>query len=380
MTSTADDEKWMKRAIEIAWQGQGWVEPNPMVGCVIVRDGKLLGEGWHRRFGGNHAEVDALGNCNSDAAGATAFVTLEPCAHHGKTPPCVEALVSAGVSRVVIGLADPNPAVDHRGITALRGAGIKVDIGVAAASASELVRPYRKLLRSGRPWVIAKWAMSLDGKIATSTGDSRWISGEQSRRVAHELRGRVDAIIVGRKTVDLDDPLLTARPPGSRIATRIVLDSQCRTRLDSQLVKSISVAPLIVVTAPTADESRVSELQSIGAGVQLIEGNTPGDRVANLLDWLGQQEMTNVMVEGGGETLGAFFDSGNVDEIHAFIAPKIIGGAAQSPVGGDGWETMNEVLKLESTRIQRLESDVYVHGFATAEADSSRDIGNETNS
>ncbi len=202
----------MDRALELAVQGQGFVEPNPMVGCVLVKDNQVIGEGWHQSFGQNHAEVNAILAAKTDPAGASVFVTLEPCSHQGKTPPCVQALIQARVSRVVVACPDPNPSVAGQGIEQLRNAGLQVDVGLRQDKASEILAPYLKRTVTGLPWIIAKWAMTLDGKIATSTGDSQWISNEKSRAVVHQLRGRVDAIIVGAKTAVADDPLLTSRP------------------------------------------------------------------------------------------------------------------------------------------------------------------------
>ena len=223
------DSRMMLRALELARRGEGIVEPNPMVGCVVVQGEEIVGEGWHQRFGGPHAEIEALRAAGAKATGATLYVTLEPCCHHGQTPPCSDAVIQAGIGRVVAAMRDPFPKVAGGGIQQLMSAGIDVEVGLHEQEARELNAPYLKLLATGRPWVIAKWAMTLDGKLATKTGDSKWISGEASRRVVHELRGRVDAIVVGRRTAALDDPLLTARlekgsPP--RIATRIVLDSR----------------------------------------------------------------------------------------------------------------------------------------------------------
>src|SRR5262245_56892479 len=208
---SAADSHWMLRALDLARRGQGFVEPNPMVGCVIVRDGQVVGEGWHQRFGGEHAEIEALVAAGKQAAGGTRYVTLEPCCHYGKTPPCTEAIIPAGIKRVVAAMRDPYPKVAGGGVRQLEGAGIAVEVGLHEAEARELNAPYLKLLQAGRPWVIAKWAMTLDGKIATRSGYSQWISSDASRAIAHELRGRVDAILIGRRTAQIDDPLLTAR-------------------------------------------------------------------------------------------------------------------------------------------------------------------------
>src|SRR6266566_3686691 len=222
------DEFWMRWALELAERGRGYVEPNPLVGAVLVRDGRVVGEGWHRRHGEAHAEVNALAEAGAAARGATLYVTLEPCCHHGKTPPCTDAVLRAGIRRVVAAMADPFPRVAGQGTALLQAAAVAVEVGLGEAEARRLNAPYLKLLTTGRPYVHAKWAMTLDGKIATRTGDSKWISGEMSRRHTHELRGRMDAIIVGIGTVLADNPILTVRPPGPRVPIRIVLDSRGR--------------------------------------------------------------------------------------------------------------------------------------------------------
>ncbi len=238
----------MARAIELALRGEGAVEPNPMVGCVIMRDGETIGEGFHARFGSPHAEVEALAVAASRAHGADVYVTLEPCCHHGKTPPCTQALISAGVRRVIVAQRDPFAKVAGQGIAELERAGIEVQVGLLESEARALNAPYLKLLAQGRPWIIAKWAMTLDGKLATRSGDSRWISSPASRGIVHALRGRVDAIMVGRGTAAADDPLLTARPAGLRTATRIVLDSLATLPSDSQLARTAHDGPVIMAT------------------------------------------------------------------------------------------------------------------------------------
>src|SRR5947209_6440905 len=242
------DWEWMRRALELAERGRGQVEPNPLVGAVVVRDGRAVGEGWHQRYGQAHAEVNALAAAGEAAAGATVYVTLEPCCHHGKTPPCTDALLQAGIHRVVAAMTDPFPQVAGRGAEVLRAAGVEVALGVCEVEARRLNAPYLKLLATGRPYVHAKWAMTLDGKIATVGGDSKWISGEASRRRVHALRGRMDAIVVGSGTVRADDPLLTARPPGPRTPARIVLDSKAQISRESQLLRTLDQGSVIVAT------------------------------------------------------------------------------------------------------------------------------------
>src|SRR5687768_16016216 len=292
----------MSRALALALRGEGHVEPNPMVGCVLVRDGQIVGEGFHERFGGPHAEVNALAAAGDQSRGATAYVTLEPCCHHGKTPPCTRALLAAGVKRVVVAVEDPFPQVRGSGIKELREAGIKCEVGVQAEEAEWVLAPYRKLIAIGRPWVIAKWAMTLDGKLATRSGDSKWISGEASRQLVHELRGRVDAIVVGRGTAEQDDPLLTARPTGPRVATRIVLDRRATLASSSKLVQTTGDAPVLVVVGQAASEEDQARLRAAGCEVVLLG---PHESLDELLCELGKRRMTNVLVEGGATVLGA---------------------------------------------------------------------------
>ncbi len=353
----------MSRAIELALQGRGRVEPNPMVGCVLVRDGAVVGEGFHQRFGGPHAEVEALAAAGDDARGADVFVTLEPCCHQGKTGPCSQALVEAGVARVVVGSQDPNPQVAGKGLAELQAAGVAVETGVLAEQTAELIAPFAKLVTVGRPWVIAKWAMTLDGKLATRTGSSQWISGEASRAVVHQLRGQVDAILVGRGTAEADDPLLTARPPGPRTATRIVLDSAARLSPDSKLAQSTDEAPLLIAVSKDAPTERRQKLESCGAEIVELPGDDHAARTAALLDELGRRQITNLLVEGGPKVFGTLQDIGAVDEVHVFIAPKLVGGAkAPSAMAGLGLAEMTAALRLRSPKVEMLGDDVYLSG------------------
>jgi len=354
----------MRRALALAVQGRGLAEPNPLVGCVIARGAEIIGEGWHRRYGGPHAEIEALAIAGSRAAGATMFVTLEPCCHFGKTPPCTRAVIDAQLRDVVVAQEDPFPQVSGQGIAALRAAGIKVDVGILAADARRVTAPYCKLLTRARPWVIAKWAMTLDGHTATTTGASRWISNEQSRAVVHQLRGRVDAIIIGRGTAMTDDPLLTARPAGLRTATRIVLDTHAALPVESQLVRTVREAPVIVATAEDAPATRVAALRNAGCEVLQCAGATAPERLDALLAELGRRHMTNVLVEGGSQVLGTFFAARQVDEVHAFVAPKVFGGqAAPAAVAGLGVQNPERAWSLDEPRIELLGSDVYIQGY-----------------
>ncbi len=363
MTSVDLDTWHMHRALDLAVRGQGLVEPNPMVGCVIARGAEIIGEGWHRRYGGHHAEVEALRLAGRRAAGATMYVTLEPCCHRGKTPPCAEAVVRAAPARVVVAHRDPFPEVAGKGIALLEAAGIAVEVGTCEAEARRMNAPYLKLLETGRPWVLAKWAMTLDGKLATRTGDSRWISGTASRAVVHQLRGRVDAVIVGRGTAERDDPLLSARPPGPRNPIRIVLDTGANLGLDSQLVRTAPAAPVMVVAGDAAPPERCRCLSEAGCEVLVLSGTTHAERLDALLSELGRRRMTNVLFEGGAHVLGTLLDAGAIDEVHVFVAPKLLGGAdAPGAAAGEGIATMAAAFALTSPEIETLGDDVYIHG------------------
>ena len=355
------DEVWMRRALNLAERGRGHVEPNPLVGAVIVRNNESVGEGWHQRFGHAHAEVNALAQAGEGARGATLYVTLEPCCHHGKTPPCTEAVISAGIVRVVAAMTDPFPQVAGGGTAALTSAGIAVEVGVCEADARKLNAPYLKLLRTGRPYVHAKWAMTLDGKIATRSGDSRWISNESSRRIVHQLRGCMDGILVGVGTACADDPLLTARPPGPRTPCRVVLDSQARLPLASQLVATARQTPTLVVVAEKY-RTHAEPLRAAGCEIlPLPPGDDGRTDILRLLDELGKRRWTNLLVEGGASVLGAFFDSDAVDAIHVFMAPKFIGSVdALAPIAGRGVDRIADARTWKLESVENLEGDVYL--------------------
>jgi diaminohydroxyphosphoribosylaminopyrimidine deaminase/5-amino-6-(5-phosphoribosylamino)uracil reductase len=356
----ATDERRMRQALALAARGRGSVEPNPMVGAVVLSaDGRPVGEGYHERFGGPHAEVIALATAGEVARSGTLYVTLEPCCHHGKTPPCTEAVLRSGVRRVVVAMADPFPRVAGGGLRILRDAGLDVTAGVCEAEARRLNAPYLKLLRTGQPWVIAKWAMTLDGKIATRTGDSKWVSGEESRRRAHELRGRVDAVIVGRGTVVADDPLLTARPPGPRTATRVVLTASGELPERCRLLATAKEAPVLVATA-AGHEAKLRGWSADGAEVLALPDSDAGLSVDALLTELGRRRMTNVLVEGGAGVLGAFLDAVAIDEAWAFVAPKLVGGAALSPIAGRGIERIADALQATEMTVERVGEDALI--------------------
>ncbi|MEW6199620.1 MAG: bifunctional diaminohydroxyphosphoribosylaminopyrimidine deaminase/5-amino-6-(5-phosphoribosylamino)uracil reductase RibD [Planctomycetota bacterium] len=352
-----DDERHLRRALRRAERGRGRVEPNPVVGCVIVKRGRVIGEGFHRRYGGPHAEIEALRHCRESPRGATVYVTLEPCCHQGQTPPCTDALIAAGVGRVVAPLRDPNPLVGGGGFAVLRRAGVRVDVGPLAAEAAELNAPFFKLVRQRRPWVILKWAQSLDGKIATRTGDSKWISDAACRAHAHRVRGRMDAIVVGVGTVLTDDPLLTCRVGRPRrVATRIILDTRLRTPLRAQLVRTARRVPTWVFCGPEAPRRRVHALERAGCVVRPVRRTRRGVSLAAVLNEVGAARMTNVLVEGGATLLGRFFDEALADECHIYVAPRLIGGAdAPGPLGGRGVERVADAVALPpASRLRHL--------------------------
>ena len=371
MSTCEQDQHWMQRALELARNGQGHVEPNPLVGCVIVRDNQLIAVGWHQQFGGDHAEIDALQKAGKAAAGSTLYVTLEPCAHHGKTPPCTESIIRAGVARVVVGQGDPFAQVNGQGIALLEAAGIQVDSGILQDACRQLNAPYLKRCLAGKPWVLAKWAMTLDGKIAAQDGSSRWISSPSSRQIVHQLRGRMDAIIVGRQTALLDDPQLTARPAGSRIATRIVMTANADLPDHLALVRTAKDIPTLVVCGPDAPAEKRESLTA--AGCQLLVCGSTGhpEMIDTLLQELGQRDMSNVLLEGGGELLGSWFDAGAIDEVHCFLANKIIGGsAAPGPIAGTGRTSMSVACSLDGLHSRPVENDLYLWGHLQKTIDS----------
>lgn len=369
-TWSADDLKWMRLALEEAARGQGFVEPNPMVGCVVVKNGVLISSGFHRKYGTAHAEVDAISSLSDGALeGAAVYVTLEPCSHYGKTPPCANFLLERRPKRVVIAMRDPFPEVSGRGVALLEKAGIHVEVGLLESESKQLNAPYLKLLSAGRPWVIAKWAMTLDGAIATSSGDSKWISNEKSRSVVHEIRSRVDAIVTGIGTVLADDPMLNARVGSGkvipRIATRVVLDRGLRTPLDSNLVKTAKDIPLVIVTNSSAADQQTEDFRSRGVEIwqttseQELEFGS-GATIQLALMRLGQQRATNVLLESGAQILGTAVDFDLVDQIECFIAPKIVGGNAMRPILGQGVGLMRDASKWNLDEATSLDQDIWL--------------------
>jgi diaminohydroxyphosphoribosylaminopyrimidine deaminase/5-amino-6-(5-phosphoribosylamino)uracil reductase len=348
------DDTYMRLALTLARRGEGTTSPNPMVGALVVRDGAVIGQGFHERAGGPHAEVGALDGAGDRAAGATLYVTLEPCSHHGRTPPCADLVLARGVCRVVCAMPDPDPRVSGRGIERLRGAGVEVTVGVLEAEARRLNAFYVKHRATGLPFVILKLAQSLDGRIATASGDSRWITGEAARGRAHLLRSRVDAVLVGVGTVIADDPLLTVRGVAGRDPARIVVDSALRTPASARL---FGPGRAIVATTEAADESRAQRLRERGAEVWRLP--SAGGRVdlRALMAELGRQGFLSVMIEGGAAVAASALRGGLVDRAQVFIAPRVIG-AGLGAVGDLGIEKVSEGLRLTDVEVERVGDDL----------------------
>lgn len=365
MPQTQTDHAFLDRAIELAQRGLGRVNPNPVVGAVVVRDGEVLGEGWHDEFGGPHAEVNAIRACSgADLTGATIYVSLEPCCHTGKTPPCTDAIVAAGLSRVVVASDDPTEKAAGRGLGILRDEGIEVVVagGEQAARARLLNQGFRKHARTGRPWVLFKSAMTLDGKVATATGDSKWISSETSRELAHKWRSTVDAVVVGIGTALADDPQLTARIPGVvKQPRRIVFDSTARLPLDCKLVKDASELPLSVIVSRAAPRQATDALEMAGADVIVATGENEPARVRSALTQLGDRDVSSLLLEGGPHLAGAFYDAGEIDEVRLFLAPLLLGGrAARDPLEGEGVEKISGALRALTLDCERSGEDVLI--------------------
>ena len=359
----------MKLALRLAAKGAGWVSPNPMVGAVLVKDGRIVGRGFHRRVGAAHAEVEALRQAGAAAQGADLYVTLEPCNHQGRTPPCTQAILAAGVARVIIASRDPNPQVTGGGAEYLESKGVKVEAGLLAAEARRLNAAWFHWTDTGRPWVIAKAACSLDGKIATATGETQWLTGEAARAYGHRLRHRVDAILVGIDTVLADDPQLTTRLPRGRgqDPIRLVLDSRLRLPLTARLLHLDSPAPTWVACTNAAPKEKIRALKDLGAEVLVFPPEAGRVPLKPLLELLGRQQVQSLLVEGGAEVLGAFFDQGLVNQFYFFFAPKILGGReAPGVLGGQGVTHLKDVHQARDLAIRRIEQDILITGYLSS--------------
>jgi diaminohydroxyphosphoribosylaminopyrimidine deaminase/5-amino-6-(5-phosphoribosylamino)uracil reductase len=364
------DARQLERAIDLAALGGSRVSPNPRVGAVIVRDGRVIGEGYHQQVGGPHAEVEAIRNAGEGLEGATIYVSLEPCCHHGRTPPCTDAIRDAGIARVVVASDDPSTHAAGRGLGILRDDGIEVLVadGELAMRARLLNQPFRKHARTGRPWVMFKSAMSLDGKVATRSGDSKWISGESSRELVHDWRAASDAVAVGIGTALADDPLLTARVGGSGSETlaphqprRVVFDSLAQLPLAARLLDDTATSPLTVVVSRAAPRAATDALETRGVEVICATGENEQARVRSALDQLGASGVTSLMLEGGPKLAGAFLDAGEVDEVRLFVAPLLLAGrGARDPFESDGAETIADAVRALTLHCERIGDDLLV--------------------
>ncbi len=367
--STDTDAVHLARAIDLARKGAGAVKPNPVVGAVVARGEQVLGEGWHESYGAAHAEVNAIEACGlEDLTDATLYVSLEPCCHEGKTPPCTEAILAAGIRRVYVGSDDPTEKASGRGLGILRDEGVEVIVadGELATTARLLNQAFRKHARVGRPWVLFKSAMTLDGKVATRSGDSKWISGEESREMAHRWRASVDAVVVGIGTALADDPQLTARPAGlpaesSTQPRRVVFDSLARLPPNSQLVAAAAEIPLTVVVSRAAARSDTDALEAAGVQVFVATGENEPARVRSALDQLGAMGVASVLLEGGPHLAGAFLDAEEIDEVRLFLAPLLLGGsAARDPLEGEGVARISEAMRALTFEYEPVGEDLLI--------------------
>jgi diaminohydroxyphosphoribosylaminopyrimidine deaminase/5-amino-6-(5-phosphoribosylamino)uracil reductase len=359
------DEDFLRLAFELAERGEGDVSPNPLVGAVVVRDGLIVGRGFHRAFGGPHAEVFALDEAGERSRGATLYVTLEPCAHFGKTPPCTERILRAGVDRVVVSVLDPNPIVSGRGVSALREAGVRVDVGCLADLAARQNEIFFKYIRTRRPFVHLKLATSLDGRIATKTGDARWITGEPARLFAHRLRRRHAAVLIGIGTALADDPELTVRHVVGKQPVPIVVDADARLPLTARILRGDRQP---ILAAAHVEAARRAAFESHGCRVWELPTQRGGVDLPALLERLGHEGVDSVLVEGGGETAAAFLDAQLVDRVSFIIAPLLIGGRGAVPaVGGEGPERLAEALRLEKVTADWVGDDLIYSGLIRRE-------------
>ena len=368
----------MQRAIELARRGAGFVNPNPMVGCVVVKNDTIITEGYHEYYGGFHAERNALTNCTSDCKDATLYVTLEPCCHYGKTPPCTEIIIEKGIKKVVVGLLDPNPLVSGKGISILQNAGIEVVSGVEEDKIKDLNKVFLKYIKTKRPYVLLKTAMTLDGKIASYTGDSRWITNEKSRKLVHKLRSEMMGIVAGIGTVKSDDPMLNCRlecqqstDNGQQLnihqPIRIIVDTKASISLESNIVKTANeYRTILAVGQQTTDnrqQTKINELKSLNVDILYCEEKDGRVDIDDLMNKLGHKGIDSLLLEGGSCLNAAFLQAGCVDEVYAFIAPKIIGGEhSKSPIGGQGIELMKDAITFDKVEIEQIENDILIKG------------------
>jgi diaminohydroxyphosphoribosylaminopyrimidine deaminase/5-amino-6-(5-phosphoribosylamino)uracil reductase len=360
-----EEQKYIRRAISLAKKGLGWVNPNPLVGAVIVKNGHIIGEGYHAYFGGPHAEATAIENARESVKGATLYVTMEPCSHHGKTPPCTDPIIRKGIRKVVVGMKDPNPLVNGKGLKILIGAGIDVKTGIEEAAVLEMNEQFVKYIVTGMPFCTLKTAMTLDGKIATVENASRWISCEESRKVVHELRQQYSAIMVGINTVLFDDPLLNTRRirKKSRDPLKVIVDSSGKIPMDAKVLK---VNPQLVLLATTdkIDRRKKQDLERLGVQVLVCPQKEEKVDLGSLMFTLGKMDIDSVLLEGGSTLAFSALRDGIVDKVVSFIAPKIIGGAnAPSPVGGKGLSSMEDAIGVTDWNYRKTGSDILIEGY-----------------
>jgi len=360
-----DDERWMKQALHLAKKGEGRTSPNPMVGAVLIKNGKVVGEGYHVKAGEAHAEILALKQAGEKARGASLYLNLEPCIHFGKTPPCAPQIIKAGVKRVVVGMLDPNPLVKGKGIDRLRRAGLDVKVGVLEKECQRFNEAFSKYILKKEPFVILKVAATLDGKMATRDGNSKWISGEASRRFVHRLRNQVDGIVVGIGTILKDDPLLTVRIKGGRDPYRIILDSRLRIPEKSKVVE-FSPRKTIIATTELAPQDKVQRLEEKGIRILILNSKQKRVNLKSCLSLLGEMEMMSLMVEGGSQVNGSFLDEGLIDKILLFISPKLIGDSrAKGIFSGKGVTNLQRALFLNELKVRKIGGDILVVGYLT---------------
>ena len=361
-----NNEVYMNQVIDLALKGKGKASPNPIVGAIIVRDSVVVGRGYHKRAGDPHAEINTLRDAGESAKGGTLYVNLEPCCHYGKTPPCTSAIIKSGIERVVVGMRDPNILVSGKGIEELRGAGIHIEVGVLEERCREINEIYAKYITIKRPFVIMKVASSLDGKIATHTGESRWITSKSSREVVHRIRGEVDAIMVGLGTVIKDDPQLTVRlgENGIKDPKRIILDSLLKISLKAKVLTMDSRSDSIIVTTEKGDPERIKKLEGMGVKVLIVDKKDQRIDLDKLMTRLGEMEVASLLIEGGSEVYASALEAGIVDKVILFLAPKIIGGVnAPGVVGGRGIDSLCDAISLKDIHIQQIGDDVMIEGY-----------------
>lgn len=355
-----NDNEYMSLALKLAEKGCGLTAPNPMVGAVIVKDGKIIGQGWHQRYGQPHAERNALSACTESPEGATMYVTLEPCCHYGKQPPCVDAILQSGISRVVVGSADPNPLVSGKGIQILQQNGVSITQGVMKEECDRLNEVFFHYIQTKLPFVVMKYAMTLDGKIATSSGESKWITGEQARAHVQRQRHKYTAIMVGVGTVLADDPLLTCRIEGGKSPIRIICDSNLRTTIDSQVVATAGQTPTIIASCCDDEEKHLAYIKA-GCEILTVPGKDGHVDLPKLMKLLGERNIDSILLEGGGTLNWSALESGIVNKVQAYIAPKLFGGQnAKTPVEGRGFPEIKNSPVLKNSVITRLGEDILI--------------------